>query len=111
MKVIGSEESLELELHWLETFERALSPYLLQVHEINFSWPKPGEPARGTSIIELQYPSKALKLAVVAAGEPVDEALFRLKKVVHYLIKNNILVSTIDLRPGKKVVVNVGKRP
>ncbi|GEM_PF-1610191 len=40
----------------------------------------------------------------------IDSALNRLNRVAQYLIKNNILVSSIDLRGAKKVVVNVGKR-
>lgn len=101
----GDESGVAAALVWTESLEKELQPFLLQVHEINLVGNKM------TSLIEVKYASQALKVTVVGYSRPTLSDLSRLNRVVQYLIKNNILVSAIDLRPGKKVVVNVGKRP
>lgn len=101
-------------LEWLELFENTLNAGNLkgraQVHEIS----KTNQDVK--AILEVRYSSQPMKLSIqlstaqdLNSGEKEKE-LSRLKKTVQYLIKNNILVSSIDLRAGQKVVVNVGKR-
>lgn len=111
LPLLTNEETLTYELSWLEGLENALGNLIFQIHELRFVHQKTEERVRGTVLVDLQYPSRNIKVSIVAMGLPEQGALSRLKRVVQYLIKNNILVSTIDLRPGKKVVVNVGKRP
>lgn len=108
--VIGAThtESAALALAWLDALEQRLSAQFGQVHEVNALALKS---KRLSLLVDLKYSSRAEKVTLVVLDEPREVDLNRLKSVVQYLIKNNILVSTIDLRPGKKVVVNVGKRP
>ncbi|MEW6058200.1 MAG: FtsQ-type POTRA domain-containing protein [Bdellovibrionota bacterium] len=108
LPVLVNESTLSEQLEWLGALENALKPKILQVHEVGFD---KGKQNKLTALVEMTYSSQRVKIAVVAEGLPNDESLGRLRRVVHYLIKNNILVSKIDLRPGKKVVVNVGKGP
>jgi cell division protein FtsQ len=107
LPVLTGADTLGMELRWLDALERELNGPLLQIHEVNFS----ASSGKLTAIAELQFSSQSAKVRVLASGAPAQDTLNRLNRVVQYLIKNNILVSTIDLRPGKKVVVNVGKRP
>lgn len=107
LPVMINEESMAFEILWLDALETELGAHLLQIHEVGYQMAN----SRATAILELQYQSQALKISLVASGKPMQEQLTRLKQVVQYLIKNNILVSSVDLRLGKKVVVNVGKRP
>ncbi len=107
LPVLANEDSIPMELLWLEALETELSTHLLQIHEIGFQTSS----SKLTALLELQYQSQSLKTSLTASGKPMQEPLTRLKQVVQYLIKNNILVSNVDLRLGKKVVVNVGKRP
>ena len=107
LPILANEDSIPLEMLWLDALETELGSHLLQIHEINY---QPSN-SKLTALLEIQYQSQALKISLTAGGKPAPEPLTRLKQVVQYLIKNNILVSNVDLRLGKKVVVNVGKRP
>lgn len=107
LPLLAREDSTELELSWLEALENGLGSLLVQVHEVSFSRDR----SRSSALVELQYTSQSVKLMILGAGRPAPDSLDRLKRVVQYLIKNNILVATVDLRMGKKVVVNVGGSP
>jgi hypothetical protein len=107
LPVITGNEDTSAGLTWLDALERELQSVVLSIHEINVSGDS--ERSKVSALLELRYPSQTLKLTLIAQGKPDPDSFVRLKRVVQYLIKNNILVSTIDLRPGKKVVVNVGK--
>ena len=107
LPVLSNEDTIPLEMLWLDALETELGTHLLQIHEIGFQ----AASSKLTALLELQYQSQTLKISLAASGKPMQEQLTRLKQVVQYLIKNNILVSSVDLRLGKKVVVNVGKRP
>lgn len=103
--------SVENQLLWLESLEADLNPYLLQVHELRLvERPLLEHASQMQAIVELKYSSRSAKISLLAQERPQMESLNRLKHVVQYLIKNNILVSSLDLRSGQKVVVNVGKR-
>lgn len=106
LPVLANEVTLPVELLWLDALEQQLASQGILVHEINLS-----QSSGMSALIELKYHSRSARMVLRALGRPEPMALSRLKRVVQYLIKNNILVSAIDLRPGKKVVVNVGKRP
>lgn len=108
LPVIMTAQEPQAAIKWLDVLESDLRPYVAQVHEVKGN---AGSATRFSALIDLKYPSKPAKVTLLAGDEPSPENLDRLKRVVQYLIKNNILVSTIDLRPGKKVVVNVGQRP
>lgn len=110
---------VESQLLWLETLEADLNPYLLQVHELRLvDRPLLERPRSESSsnfmqmqaIVEIKYASRSAKISLLAQEKPQVDSLNRLKHVVQYLIKNNILVSSLDMRSGQKVVVNVGKR-
>lgn len=107
LPLLVGESTVDQELLWLDTLEKELGALLHQVHEVNFA----PETSKLTALIELRFTSQPLKISLVANGMPTPESINRLRRVVQYLIKNNILISTIDLRPGKKVVVNVGRSP
>lgn len=108
LPVIVGSNSVPLALEWINAIEREARDFTGVVHEINVAGLKS---RRLTILIDLKYQSRAAKVTLLAMGPPQEGDFTRLKQVVQYLIKNNILVSTIDLRPGKKVVVNVGKHP
>lgn len=101
-------DQVALALKWLETLETGFKNQIPQVHELNISGDKF---TKISVLVDLKYPSTTTKITLRALEEPTPESLARLKRVVQYLIKNNILVSTIDLRTSKKVVVNVGRKP
>ena len=71
-------------------------------------------------LIALRYRNQNVKANVIFLNtdpngefknpDEIAKEITRLKKTVQYLINNNILVSSFDLRTGQKVVVNVGKR-
>jgi cell division septal protein FtsQ len=63
-------------------------------------------------LIEIPYLFEHKKVLVFIENqneEELNRSLERLKSTVVYLFKNNIMVNSIDLRAGQKVVVNVGK--
>lgn len=115
-------ESVDTGLEWLKEIESdLLSDGLqnkIQVHEIN----KVGHDI--FALLQFGYSFQSLKVTCIfsdpeKSNDPdmqkslsleKEKQFERLKKVVRYLIKNNILVSRIDLRAGQKIVVNVGKR-
>jgi hypothetical protein len=109
LPVLISEETIGNELEWLDILDKELAPELLQIHEINDAGERGSH--KVTALIEVQFSAQSAKFTLIAVGKPDAASLNRLKRVVQYLIKNNILVSSIDLRAGKKLVVNVGKRP
>lgn len=100
LPVLVREETLVAELSWLEALEKQFT-----VHEVSV-----GNDGRVSAIVELKYTSHSTKVVVVGFGNPHLHQLERLRSVASYLVKNNIIVSSIDLRGGKKVVVNIGKR-
>jgi cell division septal protein FtsQ len=108
LPLLANEANTEIEMQWLDTLEKEMYPYLVQVQEINVL---AGKTDKTTVLFDLKYPSQIAKISLTSLSKPQPQTISRLKRVVQYLIKNNILVSNIDLRPGKKVVVNVGKRP
>ncbi len=60
-------------------------------------------------LVELKLGSDIRTIKIKTPGSPEnlnDAILKRLSRVVEYLVKNNIAVTSIDLRMGKKVVVN-----
>lgn len=111
LPIMLNEDELASELMWLDGLEKELAGVLVHVHEVNSLFRASSIHDRTSAIIELSYPSQRVKVQLIGPSKPQPESYIRLKRVVQYLIKNNILVSVIDLRPGKKVVVNVGKRP
>lgn len=117
LPVLSGFESMEDAVAWLGAFEKVFSEEALQVHEITATHLREVGATKIQALVELRYrhpigvqAAKALVIADGGAGPSRDPMLIRLKRVIQYLIKNNILVSTIDLRAGQKVVVNVGKR-
>lgn len=105
--IVGT-DSVDLALQWVDAIEREARDFTGLVHEINVAGLKS---RRLAILVDLKYQSRPVKVTLLAMGPPQEGDFTRLKQVVQYLIKNNILVSTIDLRPSKKVVVNVGKHP
>ncbi len=106
LPLIAGFENISEALSWLESFDRVMSSQGMQVHEIIMN------SGKAEMLSELQYRGQTVKLTIYLPNgdDAKQERVFnRLKQVVQYLIKNNILVSTIDLRAGQKVVVNVGK--
>lgn len=103
LPIITDESMTETELLWLEAIEENLSEFKVQVHEVSYQ-------DKIQLILELATHRNTNKVFLFAERLPTSESMDRLKKVVQYLIKNNILVSTVDIRPPEKVVVNVGKR-
>lgn len=91
---------VSIALAWLDAIEKSSR----LVHEVRVA------SDRVVLLTEIPYLSKSRKVELWLKKNGTDDVIFRLNRVAQYLIKNNILVSTIDLRPAKKVVVNVGKR-
>lgn len=117
LPVLSGFESREDAVDWLSAFERIFKEEVLQVHEVTAVRLRAGKAIKIQALVEMRYrhpvgaqAAKALVIADAAASSSRDKMFIRLKHVIQYLIKNNILVSTIDLRAGQKVVVNVGKR-
>ena len=105
LPLIDGINDLKEALSWLQSFDRSMSSQGMQVHEITMNSTK-------NILSEIQYRGQTVKLTIYlpnADDAKQDRVFNRLKQVVQYLIKNNILVSSIDLRAGQKVVVNVGK--
>ena len=93
-------------VEWLNVLETELMNSHIQIHEIV------NEFSQVSALIEMQYDNKNYKVTLIIpeTGKNNPGKLFtRFNQVAEYLIKNNILVSTIDLRAGQKIVVNVGK--
>jgi len=107
LPLLVNSENIALELQWLSAIESHLREYIPNVHELNYV----ERADRVEALIELKYASQSHKLQLIGMSQPTEESIARLREVVRYLIKNTILVSTIDLRSGKKVVVKVQKRP
>ncbi len=111
-------DSLESALNWLKNFEKICATegliQKIQIHEIN----KVGQDI--FALLQFKYSIQTLKVQIIFPDQerlmdknlPLekDKLFGRLQKTIQYLIKNNILVSRIDLRAGQKIVVNVGKR-
>ena len=117
LPVLSGFESREDAVDWLGTFEKIFNEKVLQVHEVTATHLHEGPAIKIQALVEMRYrhpvggqAAKVLVIADAGAGSSRDKMFIRLKRVIQYLIKNNILVSTIDLRAGQKVVVNVGKR-
>lgn len=101
-------EGLDVALKWFEAIEKDGKPWFGMIHEANVAGLKS---RKMTILVDLKYQSRVARVSLVVMDPPREDALSRLKRVVQYVIKNNILVSAIDLRPGKKIVVNVGRSP
>lgn len=104
LPILGG-ENLELELEWLDSLEKQLQPFIGRIHEIK-TWSK-----KTSVILEVVYASQRALVTLFANPSPDPDLLRRVKRVFQYLIKNNILVSSIECRTGKKVVVNRATRP
>lgn len=107
--VISGFAEISEALDWIDAFDREFSGKLLQVHEITM---KNVDTHDTVVIAELVYKDQSVKLSIHVDDEVLAQqhrVLIRLKRVVQYLIKNNILASAIDLRAGQKAVVRVGK--
>ncbi len=105
LPVLHQEATIADELRWLDALEKELSPFILQVHEITLD-----KTGAIRALIELNYKNYSSKLVVTSFTQIPQGAMNRLRKVVGYLIENHIMAESVDLRPGKKVVVNIGKR-
>ncbi len=93
-------------IEWLNIFETEFVNSHVQIHEIV------NEFSQVSALIDLIYDNQSykVKLIVPEVGKSNPGKMYaRLNQVIQYLIKNNILVSTIDLRAGQKIVVIVGK--
>ncbi len=106
LPVISGFEQLKEGIEWLDVLETGFLNSHIQIHEII------NEFSQVSVFVDLIYENQIYKvrLMIPDTGKNNPGKMYsRLNQVVHYLIKNNILVSSIDLRAGQKVVVIVGK--
>ena len=104
LPVLMTDTTLFDQLRWLDSLERDLSPLLLEVHEVYLD-----RYGVLTAIIDVNYRQYSAKTSITAFSKVSALSMVRLRRVLRYLVENGIVGTSIDLRPGKKVVVNVAK--
>lgn len=89
---------------FVESLEKYLGDIIAEVHSVNV---ESSETIK--SHIEVHYEGFNSKIEIIGTGNLTELQGRRLRRVIEYLVEHRVLARSIDLRPGKKVVVNVSK--
>ncbi len=101
LPVLSGFESREDAVDWLGAFEKIFNEEVLQIQEVTATHHREGKAIKIQALVEMRYrhpvggqAAKVLVIADAAAGSSREKMFIRLRRVIQYLIKNNILSKT-----------------